>query len=247
MKKTLTLLLTLLITAVAFGQIDIAVKSIDQPTYLKDNLDGATTDFPLQFTLTNNGDTLNAGDTLSYVFAIINREDNTFIVQPNAGPLLIINQSIATGQDILTPLNSLRINTTRGTNTDVTVLVQAFVLNRSTNPIDADSTDNLFLKEMIWEKQYGASVLSTDFTNNIATYPNPAKNTLTIELATAQSNEVTIELMDLTGKIVTRIDNITMINANQYKVDVSSLEKGMYVVKVTNGAEVSTTKVTVSH
>lgn len=246
MKKTLTLLASLMITMVSFAQIDIAVKSIDQPTYLKDNVDGATTDFPLQFTLTNKGDVLNAGDTISYVFALINRETNTFLIAPAAGPLLVLNQEIATGADITTPLRSLQINTARGVNTDVSVLVQAFIFNRTTSPVDADSTDNLFLKEMIWEKQYGASVASTNFTNNIAAYPNPAVDVLTVELASAENNAVTIELMDLSGKVVTRQENVTMVNANQYKVDLTGIEKGLYIVKVTNGDEISTTKVTVS-
>jgi len=246
MKKTLTLAI-LLFSSIAYAQIDLAVTSIDEPTFLKDNADGLETDFPLQFTMTNNGDALSTGDTLTYVFALINRETNSFLLTPAAGPLLILNQDVPSGQSITSPLIPLVINTTLGRNTEVSVAISAYVFNRTTNPVDADSTDNTFLKEMIWEKQYGASVVSTEFNDNVATFPNPAVDVLNVELAIAKSNEVKIELMDLTGKVVTSEGDISSLNANSYQVDVTDLEKGVYIVKITNGDVITTSKVSVSH
>jgi hypothetical protein len=66
MKKTLTLLFLAATTAL-YAQVDLAVVSIDLPTYIKD---GETkTEFPLQFTCKNN-DTkaINAGDTIIFNF-----------------------------------------------------------------------------------------------------------------------------------------------------------------------------------
>ena len=51
MKKTLTLLFLALTTAL-YAQVDLAVVSIDLPTYIKDGQ--TNTVFPLQFTCKNN-------------------------------------------------------------------------------------------------------------------------------------------------------------------------------------------------
>ena len=53
--------------------------------------------------------------------------------------------------------------------------------------------------------------------------------------------------MDLTGKAVVRNDEVNIITPNSYNLNTEGLENGIYILKVTNGDEVSTTKVTVSH
>ena len=133
-----------------------------------------------------------------------------------------------------------------GQNTNVAVEVAAFVLNRPTSPADTDSTDNILLKEMLWEKQYGASVSKLSYQENVSTYPNPASGVLNVSLLYAESGNVTIELLDLSGKSAVLEQPISVSQSN-YKVDVSAIENGVYILKVTNGDTVSTSKVTVAH
>lgn len=252
MKKTLTLLAFLMVTTVSFGQIDLAIKSVDQPSYIKDNLDGTTTNFNIQFTMTNKGDALSAGDTILYSYAVINRDaqPNTIILPLNVR-LILLGQDVATGADITsTPLGLNVTGTIEGVvgqTTNVDVAISAYILNRTTNPVDADSTDNVFFHSILWEKQYGASVAGLTYDENIAAYPNPANNVLNVDLLYAANRSVKVELLDLSGKVVTIDDNITSVTPTQFKVDVAGLEKGIYVLKVTNGETVSTRKVTITH
>jgi len=247
MKKTLTLLLVML-TATTFAQIDLAITSIDQPTYIKDNIDGATTDFTLQFTMQNKGDALSAGDTLVYVFGIINRDatPNAFIINP-ASTFLLLAQEIPTGGTITTPASNLRVNGIIGETTNIDLALSAYVYNRTTNPVDADSSDNVVLESILWEKQYGASVANLTYNENIAAYPNPANETLNVNLLFAQSSDVKVELFDLAGKVATAPENVNAVSPTEYKLDVAGLEKGVYILKVTNGTSVSTRKVTITH
>ena len=100
---------------------------------------------------------------------------------------------------------------------------------------------------MTWEKNYGASVASIASNQDITVYPNPAVNEMNVQVFAAQANAVSIELMDLTGKAVVRNDEVNTITPNSYNLNTEGLENGIYILKVTNGDEVSTTKVTVSH
>tara|TARA_B110000902_G_scaffold44957_1_gene50442 strand:- start:7512 stop:8255 length:744 start_codon:yes stop_codon:yes gene_type:complete len=247
MKKIFTLLLVV-ITATTFAQIDLAIKSVDQPTYIQDNPDGATTNFNLQFTLTNKGDALSPGDTIVYVFAIINRDANPngFILEPFS-TVLILGQALATGVDITTPVRDIQLTGIVGQTTNIDLALSAYVFNRTSSPVDADSTDNTLLESILWEKQYGASVANLTYNENIAAYPNPASDVLNVNLLFAKSKDVQVELFDISGKIATTQENTTAVSPTHHKLDVSGLEKGVYILKVTNGSEISTRKVTITH
>ena len=77
--------------------------------------------------------------------------------------------------------------------------------------------------------------------------PTQLMTKLNVELLFAESNAVSIELFDLTGKSVNIIDRTRAISPNQYSFDVADLNQGIYILKVTNGEKVSSTKVTIAH
>jgi|TARA_B110000977_G_scaffold15554_1_gene19030 uncharacterized protein (TIGR02145 family) len=77
-----------------------------------------------------------------------------------------------------------------------------------------------------------ASSLSTkDFSNSIIIYPNPVKNILTIDGLVVQD----VVIYSVLGKEVLKISNLNTI-------DVSSLSKGVYFIKVSDGINASTKK-----
>jgi hypothetical protein len=84
--------------------------------------------------------------------------------------------------------------------------------------------------------------------DNVAVFPNPANDQLNVRLLFAECNAVgNIELFDLTGKVVAVPNTNQFSITNQYTFDVADLNKGVYILKVTNGMKVSTSKVTISH
>ena len=245
MKKTLTLLL-LAIASFGYAQVDIAMTSIDKPEFIQDGTNGAT-EFQLQFTATNKGTALAAGDTIYYTWAILNEARTQVVVAANPS-LFILGSAVASGATFQSPTYNVGVNATLGTTVPINMAVLAYAFNRSAPVVDADSTDNSLFKEYLWEKRYGASISATSFNDdNLAVYPNPVSEELYVDILIAQSNNVSVQLMDLTGKVVVDNSTIVGLSPNHYTLGVADLKNGVYILKVTNGENVSTTKVTVAH
>jgi uncharacterized protein (TIGR02145 family) len=75
------------------------------------------------------------------------------------------------------------------------------------------------------------SLSTTDFSNSITIYPNPVKNMLTIDGLVVKD----IVIYSVLGKVVLKM-------SNQNTIDVSSLSKGVYFIKVSDGINASTKK-----
>jgi hypothetical protein len=56
-----------------------------------------------------------------------------------------------------------------------------------------------------------------------------------------------VELIDITGKVVLSENVSSSISNNGYTLDVSNVPNGIYIVKVVNGEQVNTSKVSVVH
>lgn len=79
----------------------------------------------------------------------------------------------------------------------------------------------------------------------IRTYPNPASKSIVVELPGLKtSGNCTVELMDITGKVV-YTTTYTAQAGGKYTVDVQSLARGVYTIKViTPGIDAYTSKIT---
>ena len=75
------------------------------------------------------------------------------------------------------------------------------------------------------------SLSTTDFSNSIIMYPNPVKNMLTIDGLVVKD----VVIYSVLGKAVLKM-------SNQNTIDVSSLSKGVYFIKVSDGISASTKK-----
>jgi len=71
--------------------------------------------------------------------------------------------------------------------------------------------------------------------NAIVAYPNPAKNTLTIENAGSFES---FEIVNLDGRLMMRVQN----NSNEISIDVSGLRSGVYSVRAYQGKQIHTFK-----
>ena len=67
-----------------------------------------------------------------------------------------------------------------------------------------------------------------------AIYPNPAENQVNIKIDESYAfNNLNVQVVDLTGRIV--LD--TQVNSGMSSLNVEGLEKGIYLVRITNGSE----------
>lgn len=79
-------------------------------------------------------------------------------------------------------------------------------------------------------------------------YPNPAKDQLNIELTVDQSVMPEIHILDLTGKVVLKFEQVFTSEQQLLKAElnISALKAGIYFVKVIQGKETYTRKLMVS-
>ncbi len=82
-------------------------------------------------------------------------------------------------------------------------------------------------------------------------YPNPATSTsnLFINSRSTDALKVTIEVMDVTGKVVLTpaLDQEVNFGYNNFQIDVQSLNTGIYFVTINNGVSKETVKLIVNH
>lgn len=112
------------------------------------------------------------------------------------------------------------------------------------NPGSALALDDIFLTD------YGLSDRSSfvydPFTGNPVAYPNPASDRFKLSYVTNMTSRVTIKMYDIQGREVKQILDQDQDNGeHEEEVDVSDLPKGIYFVKITNGNNSKTIKVSV--
>ena len=81
--------------------------------------------------------------------------------------------------------------------------------------------------------------------NNVIVYPNPTANQLTVSFEEVGKEAVSVDLLDITGKLVGHLLSNTVQSATTYTFDLNDLTSspGIYFVKVSAGIETSYHKV----
>jgi len=70
-------------------------------------------------------------------------------------------------------------------------------------------------------------------TNAISLYPNPANDKATLEFNVVKSGNVTVQVVDLTGRVITTVVNENMTTgAHQVTVNTAALSSGVYNVQI---------------
>lgn len=81
----------------------------------------------------------------------------------------------------------------------------------------------------------GPSINTNEFQeNNVLIYPNPFKSTLSIHLP--NNNALRVQILDITGRVVTQIENMTPVNKTIELHNNSHLSAGTYFIKLTDKA-----------
>ena len=83
--------------------------------------------------------------------------------------------------------------------------------------------------------------------SSIKVFPNPVSSMATIEYTLHKRSPITITVVDLNGRMVSREQITQGEGTHQYKLDCGSLPRGMYVVSIQTGNSVQTSKFIVTH
>ena len=83
-----------------------------------------------------------------------------------------------------------------------------------------------------------SSVSELNYSNKMNVFPNPATNNITISMDRTVANIADINIFDITGKLMM---NVSGVNASEKNIELSNLNKGIYIVNVvlSNGAKAS--------
>ena len=78
----------------------------------------------------------------------------------------------------------------------------------------------------------------------VSTFPNPAKGVLNIQYELKNSDNIRFEIVSILGKKVLQIkeNKFSTTGTNNKKIDISSLEKGIYFLNAYSGSDVKTTR-----
>jgi hypothetical protein len=79
-------------------------------------------------------------------------------------------------------------------------------------------------------------------------YPNPVKDKATVTFTLSSNEQVRLELVDITGKIVQEIDDRNRA-AGEHKIQLrtAELKNGVYFCKVTAGSKSFTKRIIIQH
>lgn len=78
--------------------------------------------------------------------------------------------------------------------------------------------------------------------SGVSLYPNPSRGSFNVAFGSAQNEQATVTVTDVTGKIVSSINYNVQIGQNTFSVDMKSSAAGMYFVKIGNGKQEVTRK-----
>ncbi|MFZ4771630.1 MAG: T9SS type A sorting domain-containing protein [Ferruginibacter sp.] len=112
-----------------------------------------------------------------------------------------------------------------------------------------NTSDTTFLRDSIVNILNSSSLNSYSLlTTSLKFYPNPASDALYIELNLKEKSQITLEIIDITGrKINTIINEKLAAGAFAPKADISFLQNGSYFLKLTTQGVVSTKSFNILH
>ena len=117
-------------------------------------------------------------------------------------------------------------------------------------------TPNIYFLLVNDKNDCGEAFIQFEITDNTASvddinqlqlnlYPNPADTTLTIEFSNSSSEELTLSLFNLQGKLIQK--DIRNPIQRQIDLDVSKVSNGIYLLKIASGEKSTTKKLLVDH
>ncbi len=92
------------------------------------------------------------------------------------------------------------------------------------------------------------SIMESITDNDVSIYPNPLDQDANVEIELSQSQNVSLSVFDMTGKLVVSQNEGELSQGKHVvKVDGKNLSDGIYLIKITAGQSLVTKKISVSH
>lgn len=107
-------------------------------------------------------------------------------------------------------------------------------------------SDNWDQKEGFTMEYYAiASVEDYNGLEDLTVYPNPATDYVNVEFSLQEAENVTFQLMDLTGKMLKQTSMDGIAGTNQFRFDIQGVSQGLYLLEIVTDSGKSVRKITV--
>lgn len=83
------------------------------------------------------------------------------------------------------------------------------------------------------------------FVSNMVVFPNPSSETINVNLNLKSSQKVSIELTDITGKLILSKDAGTLTGESKQTLNVNDISKGTYLVRVITESGIEVRKIVI--
>lgn len=119
---------------------------------------------------------------------------------------------------------------------------QAMISNLAVGTYSVTITDASSCK-VYYTYYIGFTGMEPESKYSAAVYPNPASDHITVQLRGVNDNQIKMELVNLNGQALKSMDIAVVSAEGEYKLDVSGLKPGVYVLKLYFGRELKTIKI----
>ncbi len=114
---------------------------------------------------------------------------------------------------------------------------------------DEDNNAALLSGNITYNPNANGIEANTFLANSVNLFPNPANESTTVKFTLAENSAVTMNIYDMTGKLVQVVNNNDQMIAGDYslQVETASLPPGVYFITLTSGELSVTRRLTVAH
>lgn len=106
--------------------------------------------------------------------------------------------------------------------------------------------NNLYLDNInVKTDSYVSIEESTVLSESIGLAPNPAKDMVYLRASFEDDRDLEIDIMDISGKLILKLDWKDASNSNNFNIDVSALAEGVYLVRLKDRNEIATKRLIV--
>lgn len=186
-----------------------------------------------EVTSQNTSTTWNVGDTETIIWVVASTNTGAINCQK-------VNIKLSADGGVTFPTTLLA-----NTDNDGTATITVPNIDTNTARIVVEAADNIFYQVntgVINIDGATASITDVDF-NNFKLFPNPSNGKLTVDFSLSNSDDITIQLVDLSGRIVEKKKYSNVASRFSEELSFESVSKGFYLLKVTNGSSAITKKV----
>lgn len=250
MKKFLLLTAAALCTGLASAQtIDWSVDQVLKPTDVKSDFTPSST-VNYDVVLKNLGtDSAKAGDTVFYQLVLTTTSNQLIVAAPNSTSFyfMVLKKSIKMN-DTMHLTGSFNFGAYPYVSLDVKFTALSYLVNRGRGvSLEGSSTtaNNSKSANIVWYNPQGWAVSTKDASTEInKVYPSVVKNELTLTTSLFEKEgKIAVNIFDLSGRLVSAQEFVS--GQPSYNINTTALSNGSYIVKVANGARVSSQKIIV--